>query len=70
MACSKASALVIDHIISLCDFPDDSTMVEFIMSQGWINLVDVTTLSLDDTNDFEIVNGDGSYKGVPKAHHV
>jgi hypothetical protein len=66
MACSKASTSVIDHIIYLCGFPDDSNMVKFIRNKGWIDLSDVTTLSLDDTNDFETV----SYKDQPLAHHV
>jgi hypothetical protein len=66
MVRSKASTSVIDHIIYLCGFPDDSNMVKFIRNKGWIDLSDVTTLSLDDTNDFETV----SYKDQPLAHHV
>ena len=61
---------VIDHIINLCGFPDDSTMVEFIQREGWNELSDVTTLSLEDVNDFKTVNRDGSYKAKPLAHHV
>jgi hypothetical protein len=70
MASSKAFASVIDHIINLCGLPDDSTMVEFIKSQGWDSLIDIVSLSLDDTNDFVTVHSDGSYKATPLAHHV
>jgi hypothetical protein len=35
---------IIDHIIILCDFPNDSTMIEIIDQQGWKTLSDVTTL--------------------------
>jgi hypothetical protein len=66
MAFPKASASVIDHIIYLCGFPDDSTMVKFIKNNGWTDLSDVTSLSLDDTNDFKTV----SYVTDPLAHHV
>jgi hypothetical protein len=66
MACSKSSKSVIDYIIYLCGFPDDSNMVKLIRNKGWIDLSDVTMLSLDDTNDFEMVN----YKDQPMAHHA
>jgi hypothetical protein len=66
MACSKASTSVIDHIIYLCGFEEDSNMVKFIKNNEWTDLTDITTLSLDDTNDFTTV----SYKDEPKAHHV
>jgi hypothetical protein len=66
MVCSKASTSVIDHIIYLCGFPDDSTMVKFIKNKLWTDLSDVISLSLDDTNDFKTVN----YVTDPLAHHV
>jgi hypothetical protein len=66
MVCSKASTSVIDNIISVCGFSDDSNMVKFIRNKGWTDLSDISKLSLDDTNDFEMV----SYKDQPLAHHA
>jgi hypothetical protein len=61
---------VIDHIINLCGFPDDSTMVEYIKQQGWTELTDVVTIQLDEVADFRTNNDDGSYKAKPMAHHI
>ena len=61
---------VIDHIIELCGFPDDSTMKEYIMSQGWSDLSDVVMITLDEVADFKTLNDDGSYKAKPLNHHL
>ena len=66
----SASSGIIEHILYLCGFADDSTMVEFIQNEGWTELLDVTTISLDKVNDFKTVNRDGSYKAEPLTHHV
>jgi hypothetical protein len=38
---SKASMSIIDHIIDICGFSEDSTIAEFIKQQGWLELLDV-----------------------------
>lgn len=60
---------IIDHIIILCDFPNDSTMIEIIDQQGWRTLSDVTTLTLDNAENLTLYNQDGSYVAAPLATH-
>jgi hypothetical protein len=67
---TKASMSIIDHIIDICGFSEDSTMTEFIKQQGWTELSDVVTVSLEEVADFRTVKDDGSYKAKPLAHHV
>jgi hypothetical protein len=62
--------LIIDHIIDICGFSEDSIMAEFIKQQGWTELLDVATSSLEEFADFQTVKDDGSYKAKPLAHHV
>jgi hypothetical protein len=50
---------VIEHIIFLCDFPDDSTMVKIIDQRMWTKLFHVTTIGLDEIKDFQTVRNDG-----------
>jgi hypothetical protein len=61
---------IIDHIIDICGFPDDSTMTEYIREQGWRELSDVVMITLDEVADFKLVNDDGSYKAKPLNHHL
>jgi hypothetical protein len=61
---------VINHIIDICGFPDDSTMVEYINKQQWTELADVVMITLAEVDEFKLVNKDGSYKAKPMQHHV
>ena len=67
---SSVSRTILEHIIELCNFPDDSTMVEYIQQQGWTTLTDVTMVSLEEVNDFKTVKEDGSYKAKPLTIHL
>jgi hypothetical protein len=54
-----ARSAIIDFIIKLCMFPEDSTMVEYIDQQGWTELIHVTTIGLDEVKDVYTVKDDG-----------
>jgi hypothetical protein len=64
------SRTVIDHIIGLCGFPDDSTMVEYIRSEGWTEVADVVMISLKEVDEFKTTNDDGSYRAKPLTFHL
>jgi hypothetical protein len=70
MAKKKSSSAVINHIIDICGFPDDSTMVEYINEQQWTDLADVVMITLAEVDEFRLVNKDGSYIAKPVQHHV
>ena len=61
---------IVDHIIEICAFPDDSIMVEFIKEQGWTSLTDIVMITLDEVGEFKLLNDDGSFKAKPLLHHV
>jgi hypothetical protein len=44
---------IIKHIIDLCGFPDDSSMVEITQQQEWMDLTDVIKLTLDNVNNLK-----------------
>ena len=67
---STSSKSVIEHIVDLCGFPNDSTMVQIIAQQGWTDLTDVTMLTLDDVKDLVLVKTDGSFDSKPMTIHV
>jgi hypothetical protein len=67
---SKTLKAIIKHIIALCGFPDDSSIVEIIQQQEKMDLTDIITLTLDDVNDLKLVNDDGSYAAKPLNHHI
>ena len=61
---------VIQHIIDLCEFPLDSTMVKFIKQQGWTRLFHVTSIGLDEIRDFQTVTNDGRHESRPMMIHL
>jgi hypothetical protein len=61
---------IIKHIIKICKFPDDSTMVEFIQQEGWASLTDVLMISMSDFSDFKTVDDKGMYKAAPMKMHL
>jgi hypothetical protein len=70
MAKKKPSSKVINHIINICGFPYDSTMVEYINEQQWTELADVIMITLAEVDEFKLVNKDGLYKAKPMLHHI
>ena len=66
----SSNKTIIDHIIGICGFSDDSTMTEFIRDQGWAELSDVVMITLEEVADFKTVNDDGTYKAKPLNHHL
>ena len=60
---------VIQHIIKLCGFPEDSTMVKYIDQEEWTELAHVTTLLIDDIKDFHTIRSDGNYEASPLKTH-
>jgi hypothetical protein len=67
---TSAFTPIIAKIIRLCDFPNDSTMVEYMEQQEWTMLHHVTTIPLDEVKDFYTVRVDGHFKAKPMAHHL
>jgi hypothetical protein len=45
---ASGRAKVIEHIIMVCGFPQDSTMVEYIDQQQWDKLEHVVTVELEE----------------------
>jgi hypothetical protein len=45
---------VIQHVVDLCEFCSESTMVEYIASQEWAKLHHITTIPLVKVNVFQI----------------
>ena len=60
---------VIQHIIKLCGFSEDSTMVKYIDQEEWTDLAHVTTLLIDDIKDFHTLRSDGNYEASPLKTH-
>ena len=67
---SSSSKSVIDHIVDICGFASDSTMVKIIVQQQWSELSDVTMLTLDDIKDLVLTKDDGSFDAKPMTIHV
>jgi hypothetical protein len=62
---------IIDFIIKLFKFPEDSTMVEYIDQQGWTELIHVTTIGLDEVKGFYTVKDDGcTFAAKPMLLHT
>jgi hypothetical protein len=70
MAKTKLSRELINHIINICGFPDDSTMVEYIHKHQWTEMVHVVMITLTEVDKFMLVNKDGRYIAKPMQHHV
>ena len=66
---TKTRTLVIKHIIYLCGFSEDSTMVAYMDQEQWTDLVHVTTLLIDDIKDFHTVRRDSTYEASPLKTH-
>jgi hypothetical protein len=57
---STGRAKVIEHIIGLCGFPQDSTMVEYMDQQQWEKKLEhVVTVEFEDFKDIYTVRSEG-----------
>ena len=67
---TTAKSALLNHIIKICKYADDTIMVEFMKQEGWDTLEDIVMIPLDEVNDFKLLNKDGSFKGKPLTHHL
>jgi hypothetical protein len=57
---------IIEHIIMVCGFKDDSVMVECINKKQWTTLNDVISIGINEPNTFHTVKSDGAtFKARP-----
>ena len=70
MATVNTSISVTQHIINICGFPDDSTMVEIFNQEGWTDIVDIAMLTMQEVDSLHSTNSDGSYKAKPMNLHL
>ena len=54
MPVKTRASTVINHICGLCEFPEDSIMMEFIKQEQWNKLSDITMISLKDVDEFAV----------------
>jgi hypothetical protein len=66
----KKFTKIIQHIIVLCGFPEDSLMVEVIKQEGWTKLEDITLIAVDEVKDLLLLRGDGMHLGFPMMVHI
>ena len=62
---AKARTAVIQHIIKLCGFAADSTMVSYIDQEQWKTVFDMITLHVSQIDDFEVIRDDGKFDAKP-----
>ena len=62
---TRTRTKVIQHIIKLCGFSEESTMVKYIDQEEWTDLAHVTTLLIEDIKDFHTLRSDGNYEASP-----
>ena len=61
---------IIDHIIKICDFSHDSTIVKYMVQQQWTDLDHVVMVDLDEVKDFHTVREDGlTFEAKPMLTH-
>jgi hypothetical protein len=62
---------IINHIIMLCGFKDDSVMVECINQKEWTTLNDVISIGINGPNTFHTVKSDGAtFKARPLSGDI
>ena len=63
-------SIIINFIIDLCDFAEDSTMVKYIDQQGWTKIHHVTSIGIHEIKDFHTLKDDGFYEAKPLTMHL
>jgi hypothetical protein len=61
---------IIQHIIMLCGFPEDSLMVEVIKQERWTKLEDIILIAVDEVKDLRLLRGDGMHLRCPMMVHI
>ena len=54
---------VIQHIIKLCGFAADSTMVSYIDQEQWETIYDVITYHFKQIDDMNVIRDNGKFDG-------
>ena len=62
---TKPRAAVIQHIIKLCGFADESTMVSYIDQEQWQSVFDVVTHHFKQIDDFNVTQDNGKFDSKP-----
>ena len=62
---AKARTDVIQHIIKLCGFADDSIMVSYIDQEQWQNVFDVIMHHFKQIDDFIVIRDNGRFDAKP-----
>jgi hypothetical protein len=70
MATGSTSISVTEHIINICGFPDNSTMVEVIKQEGCTEIVDIAMITMQEADGLLSTKSDGSYKAKPMNLHL
>jgi hypothetical protein len=52
MATRSMLILVTEHIISICGFPDDLTMVEILKQEGWTKTAEIAMHTMQEADSF------------------
>jgi hypothetical protein len=70
-ASGKKRTDVIQHIIMLCGFGEDTIMVRYIDQQHWTDLFHVISIDVDEVKDFHTVRDDGiTFEAKPMLVHL
>jgi hypothetical protein len=64
MATGSTSVSITEHIINICDFPDNLTMVEIFKQEGWPEIADIAMFTMQDADGMLSTNSNGSYKAI------
>jgi hypothetical protein len=70
VATVSTSVLVMEHILNICGFPIDSTMVEIFNQEGWTGIDFITMLTMREVDGLLSTNSNGSYKTKPTNLHL
>jgi hypothetical protein len=61
---------IIDYIIGLCGFAEDSVMVEYIDQEEWSKIDHVARIGIHDVKDLPTIKDNGSFKARPFTMHL
>jgi hypothetical protein len=60
---------IIEYIIGLCNFAEDSTMVKYIDQEGWTKIHHVNSIGIHEVKNFHTLKGNELYEAKPLAIH-
>ena len=69
-AVGGSSNSVMEHIINICGFPEGSTMVEIFQQEGWVDIADITMITMSEADGLHTTNSDGGFKAKPMTFHL